>query len=174
MNFTSTSLAGAFLIGTEPYADERGLFARVFCAKEFAEHGLETVYVQANLSSNIIAGTVRGMNYQRAPHAEVKLVRCLVGAIYDVIVDLRAGSPTYLHWFGSELSPKNGLMMYVPKGFAHGYQALTDGAVVHYMVSNYYTPEKEFGLLYSDPTVGIKWPLEVTKISLKDANLPEL
>ena len=172
MIFTPTPLADAFVVGLEPHADERGCFARAFCAKEFAEQGLVTEYVQANLSTNTQAGTVRGMHYQRHPHAEVKLVRCVVGIIYDVIVDLRQDSPTYLQWFGAELSQENGLMMYVPQGFAHGYQALTAGATAHYMVSAYYAPDAEGGLRYDDPALNINWPIPVTDVSPKDARWP--
>jgi dTDP-4-dehydrorhamnose 3,5-epimerase len=170
--FTPTPLANAFVIGLEPHADERGGFARAFCAKEFAEQGLVTEYVQANLSTNTQAGTVRGMHYQRHPYSEVKLVRCVVGIIYDVIVDLRQDSPTYLQWFGAELSQDNGLMMYVPQGFAHGYQALTAGATAHYMVSAYYAPDAEGGLRYDDPALNINWPIPVTDVSPKDARWP--
>ena len=134
------------MIALEPRVDERGLFARAFCAQEFAAAGLATEFVQANISTNARAGTVRGLHFQRAPHAEVKLVRCVKGALYDVIVDMREGSQTYLRWFGAELSDDNGLMMYVPKGFAHGYQALTDGATAFYMVSAFYAPQAEGGL----------------------------
>lgn len=174
MRFTPTPLAGAFVIELEPRADERGMFARAFCAREFAEQGLETSFVQANMSSNRCAGTVRGMHFQRGNDAEVKLVRCVTGAIYDVIVDLREGSETYLRWFGAELSQDNGLMMYVPRGFAHGYQALSDGATVFYMVSAFYAPDQEGGIHHADPAIGIRWPLEVTAVSPKDANLPPL
>lgn len=174
MIFTPTPLPGAFLIGLEPRADDRGLFARAFCAREFAAHDLETAYVQANLSTNTKAGILRGMHYQREPHAEVKLVRCLVGAIYDVIVDIRQGSSTYGQWFGAELSADNGDMMYVPRGFAHGYQSLTAGATAHYLVSAFYAPEAEGALRHDDPAIGIRWPQPVTDISAKDANWPLL
>ncbi len=174
MRFTPTSLAGAFVIELEPRADERGMFARAFCAREFAEQGLETVFVQANISSNRRAGTVRGMHFQYGRDAEVKLVRCVGGAIYDVIVDMREGSETYLHWFGAELSQDDGLMMYVPKGFAHGYQALTDGAMAFYMVSAYYAPVAEGGFRFDDPRLSIKWPHAVSEVSDKDAKWPLL
>lgn len=174
MRFTPTPLAGAFLIDLEPRADARGMFARAFCAREFAEHGLETVLVQANISSNARAGTVRGLHFQRGDDAEVKLVRCVSGAIYDVIVDMREGSETYLRWFGAELSQNNGLMLYVPKGFAHGYQALTDGATVFYMVSSYYAPDAEGGLRFDDPRLSINWPRAVSDVSDKDAKWPLL
>jgi dTDP-4-dehydrorhamnose 3,5-epimerase len=174
MRFAPIPLAGGYLIHPELRVDDRGQFARAFCAREFAAEGLETVYVQANVNSNVQAGTVRGMHYQRAPHAEVKLVRCIKGAIYDVVVDLREDSQTYLGWYGAELSEGNGLAMYVPKGFAHGYQALADGATAFYMVSSYYAPEFERGLRFDDPKLAIPWPRAVSNISDKDAAWPLL
>ena len=174
MRFTPTGLAGAHLIHLEPRVDERGLFARAFCAREFAAQGLETSYLQANISTNARAGTVRGLHFQRAPDAEVKLVRCVKGAIYDVIVDMREGSQTYLRAFGAELSDDNGLTMYVPKGFAHGYQALSGGASVFYMVSAFYAPQSEGGLRFDDPRLAIKWPRPVADVSDKDAKWPLL
>ncbi len=174
MRFAPTALAGAYLIHLEPRVDERGLFARAFCAREFADHGLEPNYVQANISTNTRVGTVRGLHFQRAPHAEVKLVRCVKGAVYDVIVDLRENSKTYRRWFGAELSDANGLTMYVPQGFAHGYQALSDGATVFYMVSAFYAPQAEGGLRFDDPKLAIEWPLAVAEVSEKDAKWPLL
>jgi dTDP-4-dehydrorhamnose 3,5-epimerase len=174
MRFAPIALAGAYLIHLEPRTDARGLFARTFCAQEFAAQGLETAFVQANISVNARAGTLRGLHFQRAPHAEVKLVRCVKGAIYDIIVDLREGSPTYLSWFGMELNDENGLMVYVPKGFAHGYQALADNATVFYMVSAFYAPESEAGLRYDDPKLAIAWPRAVSDTSDKDAQWPLL
>jgi dTDP-4-dehydrorhamnose 3,5-epimerase len=174
MKFSPTPLNGAFLIELEPRADARGMFARAFCAQEFAAHGLETIFVQANVSSNVHAGTVRGMHFQRAPHAEVKLVRCTKGAIYDVIVDMREASSSYMRWFGAELTEENGAMMYVPKGFAHGYQSLSDGATVFYMVSAFYAPQSEGGLRYDDPRLSIAWPRAAADISDKDATWPLL
>jgi dTDP-4-dehydrorhamnose 3,5-epimerase len=150
------------------------MFARAFCAQEFSAQGLETAFVQANISTTARAGTVRGMHFQREPHAEVKLVRCVKGAIYDVIVDMREGSQTYLRWFGAELSDDNGLAMYVPKGFAHGYQALTDSATAFYMVSAYYAPQAESGLRCDDPRLAIAWPRAVSDLSDKDAKWPLL
>jgi dTDP-4-dehydrorhamnose 3,5-epimerase len=174
VRFTPTLLAGAYLVHLEPRVDERGLFARAFCANEFAGQKLETSFVQSNISSNAQAGTVRGLHFQRAPHAEVKLVRCVKGALYDAIVDMREGSPTYLQSFGVELSDENGLMIYVPKGFAHGYQALSDGATAFYMVSAPYAPHAEGGLRFDDPKLAIAWPRPVTAISDKDARWPLL
>ena len=174
MRFAPTPLAGAYLIHLEPRLDQRGTFARAFCAQEFAAHGLETNFVQANISTNARAGTVRGMHFQREPYAEVKLVRCTRGAIYDVIVDMREGSKTYLRWFGAELSEENGLTMYVPKGFAHGYQTLIDGATAFYMVSAFYAPEFEGGLRFDDPKLSIRWPRIVSDKSDKDGKWPLL
>jgi dTDP-4-dehydrorhamnose 3,5-epimerase len=174
VRFTLTPLAGAFLIDLEPRVDERGLFARAFCAQEFAAQGLETSFVQSNISTNARAGTVRGLHFQHEPHAEVKLVRCVNGALYDVIVDMRANSPTFLRWYGAELSANNGLMIYVPKGFAHGYQALSDGATAFYMVSAAYAPQAEGGLRFDDAKLAIKWPRSVTSVSDKDAQWPLL
>jgi dTDP-4-dehydrorhamnose 3,5-epimerase len=174
VRFAATPLTGAYLIHLDPHVDERGLFARAFCAQEFAAHELETSFVQANISTNGRAGTVRGLHFQREPHAEVKLVRCVKGALYDVIVDMREGSPTFLRWFGVELSDDNGLMIYVPKGFAHGYQALSDGATAFYMVSAQYAPQAEGGLRADDPTLAIAWPRAVSGLSAKDGQWPLL
>jgi dTDP-4-dehydrorhamnose 3,5-epimerase len=173
-DFVSTPLAGAFLIKWQPRTDERGLFARAFCAEEFAARGLSSTFVQANVSVNRTAGTVRGMHYQRAPHEEVKLVRCTRGALFDVIVDMRPGSPTYLRWFGAEVSEGNGSMMYVPKGFAHGYQSLTPDATAFYLVSRQYTPHAEAGLRHDDPEIGIRWPLPIESVSSRDSQWPLL
>lgn len=168
MDFQKTPLDGAYTIALDRRQDERGFFARAFCQQEFADHGLETTYVQANISQNKQAGLLRGMHFQRGKDAEVKLVRCIAGSVYDVIVDMREDSPSYRQWYGAELSAENGLLMYVPKGFAHGYQALTDDATVHYMVSAFYAPESEGGIRYNDPAIGIQWPLPVTGLSPKD------
>ena len=174
MRFTPAPLAGVYLIQLEPHTDARGMFARAFCAREFAKRGLQTSFVQANVSTNERAGTLRGLHFQRSPHAEVKLVRCTRGAVYDVVVDMRTDSPTYLRWFGAELTSENGAMMYVPQGVAHGYQALSDGASVFYMVSTYYTPAAEGGLRHDDPALAIGWPRPVSAISDKDARWPLL
>lgn len=174
MIFSPTALAGAHLIGLERREDERGMFARTFCATEMESKGLEKSFVQANISKNTRAGTLRGMHYQHPPHGEVKLVRCIKGSIYDVIVDLREGSETYLQWFGAVLSEENGLMMYVPKEFAHGYQSLDDGATALYLVSCPYAPGSEGGLRYDDPQLAITWPMKVTNVSDKDAKWPLL
>jgi dTDP-4-dehydrorhamnose 3,5-epimerase len=170
MIFTETKLDGAFLIDIEERTDERGFFARSWCQKEFERHGLVPRVVQANISFNHKKGTVRGMHYQASPYEETKLVRCTRGAIYDVIVDLRKGSPTYCQWISAELTADNRRMLFVPEGYAHGFQTLTDATEVCYQVSQFYTPGAERGARFNDPAFGIRWPLDVTVISEKDAN----
>jgi dTDP-4-dehydrorhamnose 3,5-epimerase len=172
VRFTETPLAGAYLIDPELLEDERGLFARTFCAREFGEHDLQPVVAQANLSFNRRKGTLRGMHYQVAPAEEAKLVRCTSGAIFDVIIDMRPESPTYLSHFGAELSADNRRALYVPEMFAHGYQALADDTEVVYQVSEFYTPGSEQGLRHDDPAFGIEWPLPVSVISEKDGSWP--
>lgn len=174
MKFTKTRLADAVLIELDRFADERGYFARVMCAREFAEAGLADTFVQANHSYNARAGTLRGMHYQKEPHGEVKLVRCVRGAIHDVIVDLRRESPTFGQWQGFDLTAENGCMLYVPEGFAHGFQTLEDDTDVTYQVSEFYTPGAEAGVRYDDPAFGISWPRAVTVISEKDAGWPAI
>ena len=174
MIFCETRLRGAFTVDVQEHQDERGLFARAFCAQEFAAHGLNPATAQANLSFNHRAGTLRGLHYQLPPAAETKLVRCTRGAILDVIVDLRPQSPTYLQHVAVELTADNRRALFVPEQFAHGYQALTDGAEVTYQVSAAYTPGSERGLRHDDPALGITWPLPVTVISSKDAAWPLL
>lgn len=174
MIFTPTELAGAFIVDPEPRKDARGWFARTYCAREFEAHGLPTHMVQTNMSLTRSKGTVRGMHYQLAPHGEDKLVRCVGGAIWDAIVDLRPQSPTYCRWIGVELSADNGRMLLVPKGFAHGFVTLTDDAAVTYQVSEYYTPASERGVRWNDPAFGIEWPVPVTDMSDKDRNWPDL
>ena len=173
MIFTESPLAGACVIELEPRNDERGFFARAFCQHELAAHGLESSIAQANMSYNFKKGTLRGMHYQVPPHAEVKLVRCIAGAIWDVIVDLRPGSPTYKRWWGVELSAQNRKMLYVPRGFAHGYQSLADHSEVLYLVTEFYTPNAERGLRWNDPAFGIDWPLPDPILSPKDAVHPD-
>ena len=172
MIFTETELAGAWIVDLERREDDRGFFARTFDAKEFAERGLEPAVPQCNLSYNRRAGTLRGMHYQLPPAAETKLVRCTAGAIYDAVVDLRPGSPTFGRSVGVELTAENRRALYVPAMFAHGYQALTDGAEVAYQVGEFYTPGAERGLPHDDPALGIAWPQPVTVISEKDASWP--
>lgn len=174
MIFTQTDLEGAFIIDLERIEDDRGFFARAWSRNEFEEHGLETRVAQCNLSFNKRRGTLRGMHLQRPPHAEVKLVRCTRGAIYDVIIDLRKESPSYERWIGVELTEDNGRMLYVPEGFAHGFQTLADDTESFYMVSEFYTPSAEAGVRWDDPAFGIEWPLgEPTEISEKDKNWPD-
>jgi len=173
MIFHRTALQDAYLIEIQKREDDRGYFARTMCRTEFAEHGLATDFVQTNHSYNRRRGTLRGMHFQRSPHAEAKLVRCVRGAIYDVIVDLRPQSPTYLQWQGFELTPENGHLLYVPEGFAHGFQTLVDDTDVTYQVSHSYTPTAEGGVRYNDPAFGIVWPEEVTVVSPKDASWPD-
>ena len=172
MRFSETRLAGAFLVEPELRSDARGFFARTFCVDEFAAKGLATAFLQANVSFNHARGTLRGMHYQVAPAEETKLVRCTSGAIYDVIVDMRPESPTYLQHIGIELTAENRCALYVPRRFAHGYQTLVDGAEVLYQVDAVYAPAHERGLRYDDPRLGIEWPEPVTVISEKDRGWP--
>jgi len=172
MRFQPTELADAVLIDLDKRTDERGYFARTFCEEEFARAGLETRYVQANTSANPRAGTLRGLHYQIPPHAEVKVVRCTQGAVFDVIVDLRPQSPSFRRWQGFELDAASGRTLYVPKGFAHGYQTLVDDSEVSYLVSYPYTPGAEAGIPHDDPVFGIDWPIGVSAISEKDAGWP--
>ena len=169
MKFTETKLKGAFIIELEERSDSRGFFARTFCAREFEEHGLKPAVVQCNMSYNHKKGTMRGMHYQVEPAMEAKLVRCTRGAVYDVIVDMRPDSPTYLEHIGVELTADNRVALYVPEMFAHGYLTLVDGAEVFYQVSEFYTPGTERGLRYDDPALGIDWPVPIEVISEKDA-----
>ncbi|MBW4627509.1 MAG: dTDP-4-dehydrorhamnose 3,5-epimerase [Brasilonema octagenarum HA4186-MV1] len=172
MIFVETELKDAYIIDLEQKQDHRGFFARTFCAQEFEAHGLKPTVAQCNLSFNYKKGTLRGMHYQTLPAAETKLVRCTQGAIYDVIIDMRPESPTYLQYIGVELTAENHRALYVPEMFAHGYQTLTDSAEVGYQVGEFYTPGYERGLRYDDPFFNIQWPLEVTDISEKDKNWP--
>jgi dTDP-4-dehydrorhamnose 3,5-epimerase len=155
---TQTDLEGACIIDIDPRRDERGYFARVWCSREFDEQGLNTKLVQCNVAYNYKRGILRGMHYQNHPYAEVKLVRCTRGAVYDVIVDLRVDSPSYLKWVGVELTEENHRMLYVPEGFAHGYVTLQDDSELFYQVSQFYTPGAEGGIRWDDPAVGIEWP----------------
>jgi dTDP-4-dehydrorhamnose 3,5-epimerase len=173
VKFTETSIAGAWLVALEPRSDERGSFARSFCTAEFAQHGLETTYVQQNVSRSAKTGTLRGMHFQLGDHAEVKLIRCAVGAIFDVLVDIRPQSPTYGAWFGAELSGDNNVQMYAPAGVAHGFITLTNDVEVTYLVSRAYAPGHEGGLRYNDPAIGIVWPTAVTVIAPKDEAWPD-
>jgi dTDP-4-dehydrorhamnose 3,5-epimerase len=169
---TETPLAGAFLVQPDLREDERGFFARTFCHRVFAEHGLDPAVAQCSLSFNHRQGTVRGLHYQAEPHVEAKLVRCTRGAIFDVIVDMRAGSATRGSWFGAELNWDNRNALFVPAGFAHGFQTLTDDAEVFYQISTDYVAGAACGVRFDDPDLGIVWPGPVTVISERDRNLP--
>lgn len=170
MKFIKTPLEGAYVIELDRIEDNRGFFARGWCAKEIEAHGLNPRVVQANISYNKERGTLRGMHYQVAPYEETKLIRCTHGALFDVIVDLRKDSGTYSKHFGVELTADNHKMLYVPQGFAHGFQTLVDNTEAFYQVTEFYTPGAEQGARYNDPAFGIDWPLEVSAISDKDAN----
>ncbi|HSZ77291.1 MAG TPA: dTDP-4-dehydrorhamnose 3,5-epimerase [Chthoniobacterales bacterium] len=170
MRFTPTKLAGAYVIEPQPHADSRGLFARTFCANEFRAQGLVDVFVQCNTSWNVSKGTLRGLHFQLSPSSEVKLVRCTAGALWDVIVDLRPQSATYLQHVAIELTAGNRLALYIPEMFAHGFQTLEEGTEVFYQMSQFYAPKLARGIRYDDPKIGIKWPLPVTSISDLDLN----
>ncbi len=172
MKFTPTPLAGAFLIDPELKGDHRGFFARLFCEKEFTAQGLESKFVQINGSLSAKRGTLRGMHYQLPPAAEVKVVRCVSGEIYDVILDLRADSPTFGQSFGAVLSAENRTAMYVPRGFGHGFISLADDSELFYMVSDFYAPEQERGVRHDDPRFNIQWPGQPVEISDKDRAWP--
>lgn len=174
MKFEPTPLKDAWAVSLAPIGDERGYFARAFCRKEFEEHGLNPTVVQCNTSFSKEAGTLRGMHYQIDPAPEAKTVRCIRGSFYDVIVDMRPESPTYLQHFGIELTADNGKMLYVPGNFAHGFFTLEPDTQAFYMVSEYYTPGCERGIRYDDPALGIEWPAPVNVLSEKDAAWPLL
>lgn len=172
MKFQPTPLKDAHLIELERRGDDRGFFARFFCEREFAEAGLESRFVQMNNSLSAKRGTLRGLHYQLSPSAEVKVVRCLKGALFDAIADLRPDSPTFGRWFGAELNSENRLMMYVPRGFAHAILTLSEDAEALYLVSESYAPEQERGIRFDDPWLDIAWPIEPIEISPKDQNWP--
>jgi dTDP-4-dehydrorhamnose 3,5-epimerase len=169
MKFEPIPLEGPVTILPTPFEDHRGFFARWFCEEEFRKAGLQHQFTQCNQSGTSGKGSIRGMHFQHSPYAEVKMVKCIVGKIYDVIVDVRKGSPTFLKWFGVELTAEKRNALYIPKGFAHGFQTLTDYAEIIYMVSTPFHKEAEGGIRYNDAEVGITWPLPVNKISEKDA-----
>jgi dTDP-4-dehydrorhamnose 3,5-epimerase len=170
MIFTPTPLSGAYLIELDKKSDDRGFFARAFCEREFQEHDLTDHFCQVNNSLSAQKGTLRGMHYQLAPKAETKVIRCIRGAMYDVILDLRLGSPTFGKSFGAELTPENRRMMYVPKGFGHGFITLTDDTELFYFVDEFYAPEYERGVRYNDPAFDLRWPIVPSVISDKDRN----
>ena len=174
MRFVGTKLPGAFIVEPEKHEDFRGFFTRTFCAREFGERGLTSQFVQCSMSLSHKRGTLRGLHFQRPPACEVKLVRCSAGALWDVIVDLRPDSPTYLQYLGVELTGRNGRALYVPEMFAHGSQSLEDNTEIFYQINTYHVPEAAFGVRYNDPKLGIQWPLPVAAISERDANWPLL
>jgi dTDP-4-dehydrorhamnose 3,5-epimerase len=174
VKYHQTPLAGAFVIEPERVEDDRGYFARTFCEMEFAEHGLNPRVTQCSVSQNRRQGTLRGLHFQKAPAEEAKLVRCSRGSIFDVVVDLRPGSPTFGHWFAETLSGLNGWMLYVPEGCAHGFQTLSDDVEVAYQMSTAYRPELSIGIRWNDPRLGITWPLPDPILSDRDRALPLL
>jgi len=174
MIFTPTSLAGSYIVELEPFSDDRGWFARFYCKQEFQQIGHQQEWVQLNHSFTTKKGTIRGMHFQKPPFREIKMVRCISGSIFDVIIDIRKDSPTFLQWTGVELSAENKKMLYIPEGFAHGFQTLSDNCELIYHHSAFYTPNSEGGIRYDDPQVSINWPLPVTIISERDANHPLL
>ena len=172
MRFMATGIVGAWLIDPTPHEDNRGRFLRAWCANEFSDHGVDFVPVQANMAFSITKGTVRGMHLQEAPAIEAKLVRCTRGAIFDVVLDLRPGSPTYGKWYGAELSAENSRMLYVPGNCAHGCQSLEDRTEMHYMASEIYTPGAMRGVRFDDPAFAIRWPMVATMVSDQDRSWP--
>ena len=173
MIFIETKLQGAFIVEPERLEDERGFFARTWCKQEFGALGLDTKLVQCNVSFNKKRGTLRGMHHQVAPHEEAKLVRCTMGVIYDVIIDLRSDSPTFKDWLSVELTAENRKMIYIPEGFGHGFMTLEDNTEVFYQMSEFYAPECARGVKWNDPAFKIVWPEEVTVISEKDKQYPD-
>lgn len=175
MKFIETEIAGVLAVELEPFVDERGSFARIWCAEKLAAQGLTATLAQCSISSNPRAGTIRGLHFQETPHEEAKLVRCIRGAIFDVAVDLRVGSPTRGQWLGRELSSENGHALYVPEGCAHGFQTLVDDTEVLYLISTPYLPAAQAGVRWNDPALGIMWPEAATlTISERDAAWPLL
>ena len=173
MLFTQTKLAGAFIVDVELREDERGFFGRSWCVDEFKDHGLDPRLVQCNISYNEKLGTLRGMHYQVEPFPEAKLVRCTLGTVYDVIIDLRPRSPTARQWFGVELTEKNRRAIFVPAGFAHGFQTLQDKTELFYQMSEFYHPECARGVRWNDPAFGIAWPVNSPIVSARDAEYPD-
>jgi dTDP-4-dehydrorhamnose 3,5-epimerase len=174
MKLDALDLPGAFLVELEPHVDERGMFARTWCSEEFAAAGLPSEIVQTNLSQTLLRGAVRGLHYQRPPSCEGKVVRCLRGGIFDVIVDIRPDSPTFLEHLGIELTPVNRLALYIPPGFAHGFQTLEPETEVWYQMTDRYRPGMSGGLRWDDPALGIEWPLTPTGMNERDATYPDL
>ena len=173
MKFVPTPLGGAYVIELEPSFDERGFFARSWSAEEFKERGLAARMAQCSISFNTRKGTLRGMHYQSEPHAEAKVVRCSAGAMYDVLVDLRRGSPTYCRWFGVELSADNRKLLYVPEGIGHGFQTLTDNTEIFYQISQDYRSDASRGVRWNDPAFAIDWPIANPILSERDRSFPD-
>ncbi|MDQ7788253.1 MAG: dTDP-4-dehydrorhamnose 3,5-epimerase [Thermodesulfovibrionales bacterium] len=179
MNFTETQLKGVYIIELEKFEDDRGFFARTFCRREFESHGLNPNVVQCNISYNKKKGTLRGMHYQAGPYKEAKLVSCIRGAIYDVLIDLRSDSPTYRQWLSVELTARcsplaaHYKMLYISEGFAHGFLTLMDDTEVFYQMSEFYIPEYARGIRWNDPLFHITWPIDVAVISEKDKTFPD-
>jgi len=173
MIFTETKLRGAFVVGPEKFEDGRGFFARTWSQKEFAERGLNPRMVECNVSFNKKKGTLRGMHYHVAPHGQAKLIRCTMGAIYDVIIDLRPDSSTFRQWIGVELTARNRLMLYIPEEFAHGFQTLENDTEVLYQMSEFYAPESSGGARWNDPAFGIEWPPDERTIIARDQEYPD-
>ena len=174
MIFTETPLKGSYVIDLQPFADERGWFARTYCKNEFSSIGHTKAWVQMNHSFTSKKATIRGMHYQLPPFSEIKLVRCIAGAVYDVIIDLRKGSSTFLNYFGVELSATNKKMIYIPEGFAHGFQTLTDDCELIYHHAQFYEPGVEAGLLYNETNINIEWPLPMLTLSERDLSHPPI
>jgi len=172
MRFNETSLKGVFLIELDLLKDERGFFARTFCSQKFSQHGLNPRFDQCNISYNHKKGTLRGMHFQAAPHAEAKLIRCIRGAIFDVVIDLRSESATFEQWIGIELSARSAEMLYIPEGCAHGFQTLEDNTEIFYQMSYPFIPEAASGVSWNDPHFNIKWPCAERIISTKDQSYP--
>lgn len=172
MLFHETPLPGCYVIEPEQIKDQRGYFARVWCKKELEEHGLKAEVLQSNVGFSQRKGTLRGLHYQKAPHAEVKIVRCTRGAMFDVVVDLRLQSPTHKQWFGVELTESNGKMLYVPEGCAHGYLTLVDHTEMNYHTSRFFDRVSASGVRYDDPAFRITWPIETAVVSQQDAAWP--
>jgi dTDP-4-dehydrorhamnose 3,5-epimerase len=172
MRFDETGIEGVVVVEINPIEDERGFFARSWCAREFREHGLSDTFVQENVGFNIRRGTMRGFHYQDDPHAEDKLVRCVRGLVWDVALDLRVGSTTFGQWFGTELSDENRAMLHVPKGCAHGYLTLVDGTEIRYLTSAFYEPSAARGIRYDDPEFALEWPSDISVVSHADRGWP--
>lgn len=174
MKFISGRIKGLFVVEIEPWEDDRGFLARTYCEKEFASRGLNTRWPQCNLTLTRKRGTVRGMHFQKEPQPEVKLVRCIAGSVFDVVVDIRRASPTFGQWEGVELSAANRRSLYIPAGFAHGLQCLCDNCEVFYLMGDSYVPELACGVRWNDPAIGIQWPIADASVSPRDTNLPRL